>query len=478
MFAGSGPEREAVARNLRVRVFRAGAHLALRQLAGMALGVVGLLLLTRSIGAAAYGTYAAALGVNLFTLLLAQLGIPVYLVRKPGRLTHEDCDQGFCLLIASGAALLMVLLPSLGLLERWVRIDGFAPVQAAVLAGLPLQLAALVPLARLERELSFGRIAIVELAAQGAFYVIALPLALLQFGVWAPVLGWWSQQVLTVAWLHRLARYRPRFLWSRELRKPMLDYGFGYSASVWVWQLRKLVNPLLVSRLLGAEAVGLVALATRLTESLGFAKSVIWRLSITALSRIQDDASRLRQTVSEGMLVQVFTVGPPLLAFTLAGPWLIRLVYDSTWLGVLQVYPFIAAGFLFNALFSLHSSTLYVLRRNLDVAVYHIVHVLLFAGAVVVLAPSAGILSYGFAEVIALLSYVLIHLYLQRATGKPDYALPLTAASVIGLAMYWRILGWPAALGLLWLIFSPTLWKRARDYYVELRSAVYVSNVG
>jgi PST family polysaccharide transporter len=439
----------------------------------MILGVAGLVVLTRSIGAAAYGLYAAAVGVNLYAFLVTQWGIPVYLVRKPGGLGEDVCDQAFTLLMLGGLLAVCAMLLGLGLLERWVRIDGFAVVEAVLLLALPVQLATVVPLARLERDLLFGRIAVVELSGQLCFYATALPLAFMDAGVWAPVVGWWSQQLLVLVCFYWLTGYRPRVRLRANTVKPMLGYGLSFSTSIWVWQLRTLVNPLLISRYLGAEIVGFIALANRIAVSLGFVKTVMWRLSLSAFSRIQDDAPRLCRAVSEGMLVQVLTVGSPLLAFTLAGPWIVDLVYDASWLAVLGVYPFIAAGLLVNALFNLHSSALYVLRRNWDVTLFHVIHVLLLAAGVIAFAPSVGIVAYGIGEMMALASYVVIHASFVRVIGRPSFAIPLAVAAVMCLALFWQSLGWPVALGLVWLIAWPRLWRKAFDYLRELRLAVH-----
>lgn len=54
---------------------------------------------------------------------------------------------------------------------------------------------------------------------------------------------------------------------------------------------------------------------------------------------------------------------------------------------MLQVYPFIAVGYLANTMFSLHSSALYVLKGNWRVTSFHLAHVVLFAGSALLLVP-------------------------------------------------------------------------------------------
>ncbi len=73
------------------------------------------------------------------------------------------------------------------------------------------------------------------------------------------------------------------------------------------------------------------------------------------------------------------------------------------------LYPFIALGSLVNAVFSMHSSVLFVLRRNSQVAVFHFAYVALLAGGALVLVPLIGLIGYGLAELMTMAAYVVIH---------------------------------------------------------------------
>ena len=88
---------------------------------------------------------------------------------------------------------------------------------------------------------------------------------------------------------------------------------------------------------------------------------------------------------------------------------LLPVVFGPQWDKALVVFPFIALSYLVNAVFNMHSSALYVLRRNRGVGITNAVHMLLFAGGSLLLVPHVGLWGYGLAEVVALLSYAVIH---------------------------------------------------------------------
>lgn len=452
---------------------RGGAYLSIRQGLGVGIGFGGILLLTRAIGPTEYGFYAISLGLFMFLLNVSQWGTPVYLVRREGENLEEIYHQAFTLLLlVGGAVTVLMVFVGVPLASRWVGLEGLEPVALAMFCALPVALLSKIPLARLERTLNFRWVAIVELSGLAIHYAVALPLAFfadrvgLAFlsGAAAPVAGLWAQHTLMLVMLYPAARYLPRLYWNNAQLKEMLRYGLGFSASMWVWQLRELVNPLIVGRFLGAEAAGFVALAIRFVRGLAFVKEVTFRLSIAALAKVQGNCERLTRAVSEGMKLQLAVQGPLLVGFGWIALWVIPLLAGPDWRPVMQVYPFVALSYLANGIFNLHSSALYVLQRNLDVVVFHFVHIALFAGSAFVLVPRLGLLGYGLAEVVALASYFVVHAYFVRRIGVPGYGLVAVWGAGAALALFVHDLGWWTALGPAAVLLWPRTWREIGGY--------------
>ena len=459
-----------MSKSLRTQVLRGGTFLVIRQGLGVIIGLGGVLLLTRAIGPEKYGLYAACLNIFGYVQSLSQLGIEIFVVRREGEEDSQVYHQAFTLLLLLGLGGMLLSLLGLPLLSQWVRLDGFSSVAGVIFLGLPLVLLSQVPLARLERRLDYKRVAVIELGSQLIYYLVALPLAFQGAGVWAPVAGWCTQQIQTVSLLFLISRYRPRLCWNPDLIKQMLSYSVGYSASSWVWQLRNLVNPLVVGRYAGAEAVGYVALAIRLVEVLSFVKGATWRLSIAALGRLQGDPIRLGKAVSEGMSLQILALGPLLVAASWVSPLILPLLFGDRWLPVIQIYPFIALSYLSNAMFNLHSSVLYVLQKNWEVTAFHVAHIILFAGASLLLVPRlSSIVGYGWGEVVALASYAVIHIFVVRNISSPDYRLPMLWWSASAAALFVYQLGWWSALGLVIIAFLPSTYQQIGYYIKSLR---------
>jgi O-antigen/teichoic acid export membrane protein len=258
-------------------------------------------------------------------------------------------------------------------------------------------------------------------------------------------------------------------VWDSAVIRDMLAYSMGISASGWVWSLQSLISPLIVGRFAGESAVGYVALAIRLVDVLGFAKGATYRISIAALAKVQGDPDRLRRAVSEGMGLQILALGPLLVAAAWLGPHLLPLAFGDKWNPVMEVYPYIALCYMSNALFNLHSSVLYVLKKPGQVTIFHGAYVIVFAVMAFLLVPSMRHVGYGVADSIAICTYGFMHFFLAQAVGSPDYRLPLIWWAGFSIALFQSTLGWGVALALAFVLLIPNTRLKIQGYVRSMR---------
>ena len=456
--------------SLRSKVMRGSAYLLFREGLGMFISIGNVLLVTRAIGPGQYGIYTAAYGISQVLHTFGHLGIGIYLIRQEGEQTRQDYHQAFSLMLVLGSLFVAGSFLCLPLISAWLRMDGFAPIFQTFTLFSFLTVLNQVPLAKLERNLEFKRIAWVELLSQLLLFAVSLPLAMRGFGAWAPTLGWCAQQVQMAILLWTAARISPRWCWDWQRAKEMVTYGFGVSASSWVWYLRTLVNPMIVGRFAGEAAVGQVAIAIRLLDMLGFAKSATYRISIAALSQLQNDFSRLKRAISEGMELQILVLGPLLVLASWFGPPLFPLLFGQEWAPAMAVFPFLAIACLSNGAFNLHCSALYVLRRNWEVTVFHVAYLLTFALLALVLLPRFGLIAYGWAEAITVITYSLAHFFLNREVGSPNYFIAGLWGIAFSLALFSYQLGWWVAGVLTVVLLLPDTRDRIAYYFKSVRA--------
>lgn len=449
--------------SLRQKAIKGGAFLLMRQAVGIVISVVGVLLVTRIIGPRQYGLFAAGVGIVGFLYMFGTWGLDVYLLRKTEDPEEKEFHQAFTLLFLIAAVMCGGVIALRHLIAGFLKMPEESSLLLVLALGIPLNLLTVPAVVKLDRDLNFKQVAINELASQVGYYAVAVPLAFRGFGAWAPVAGFLTRQAGLLMLSYWTARFRPGLHWELGLIKRMVGYGLSYSSSTWIWQLRSLVNPLIVGRFAGAEAVGYVAVGIRIAAMISFAKGAMWRLAMPAFAKLNQDAARLRSAITEGMRFQAAAVGLPLASFTLLAPFLIPLGFGHHWTLAAKVFPFIALSYLSNAMFNLHSSVLYMLEKNWQVAWFHVVHIILFAGSAALLVPRMGFVGYGWAEVVALLSYPVIHLFLAKAVGSPSYAAPAIWYVAAVCAIVLGAVGGPGFYFGFAVLCAPLLFQKERS---------------
>jgi O-antigen/teichoic acid export membrane protein len=446
----SSGKREPASRpaELRFLTSRGGIYLGIRYGLGILVSFGNMLVMTRWIGPHAYGLFVTAVGLTSFLASLTRGGIDTYLVRAEA-IPHRRAYDVAATLIGMLSALLVVVGAAITpALCAWYRSREFVPVYLVTLLTIPLAGLAGAAMAKLERDLNFRAVAGIELGGQILALCISILLAWRGVGVWAPACGLLAWQAWVAVGAMKTAKLCPRFAFDRAQARAMLAFGIGYSASLRVWQLRTLVNPLIVGRFAGAEGVAYVGVAIRIAEGLGFVRAAAGRLAIATLSRLRQDGSQFRIALQRALEIQVLALGPLLCLFALVAPVAVPRVLGARWLPAMRLYPFIAAGVLVNSLYNLQASALFVAGRQWTVLRAYALQVCLLAICSAAFLPYLGLAGYGWAELAACGAYRILHtglgtvIRLSYAKLAPlAFALLLPPFALLAPAR-WTVLFW------------------------------------
>jgi O-antigen/teichoic acid export membrane protein len=458
--------------NLRDQAVRGGAFLLGRQALGIGIGVVGLIALTRLIGPIQYGYYAAFLAVVTVLTEVAALGVKVYLVRLSPDTGADPFRQSFAFLLLSGTltvsltALVLVLLA-----DRLVPSEQL-PALLTMLLAIIFTLLGVPSFGLLERDLNFRAVAIVEFFNDVSFYIVALPLAALGFGLWAPAIGYVLSQASFFVRASLASGLRPSLVWSPALAKELLRFGVPFSGAQLALYGRRLVNPLVIGPLLGPAAVGIVALTLRAADVLTFVSGVTSRLSIAAFSRIRTETGRLAAAHEEVTMLQMLAAGGPLAAFAVTAPWITPALLGASWAPLSDVFPLVGLAYFATASFNMSVSVLYVLGRNALIASAQLLRLGILAVATAVAATRLGVTGYGVGEAVGLLAYIYLA-WRMRGVVELRYRRLGPAFLAWSLAIVAVLLPRPAGLLLvlapLLLLLDSRLRQQLRDYLAYLR---------
>jgi PST family polysaccharide transporter len=444
--------------SLRETAARGGAYLAVRDILGILLKFGGVVLVTRLIGPTGFGLYAGSLAVVTLLTTIAQLGSEVYLIRSEREPTDTVYNQVFTVLLFSTTATVVLGFAASLVVTAAIGAHSFMAPFRVMLLSIPLSALWAPAQAKLERAFRYRRMAMLQFGQDFVLYLVAVPLAYLGAGYWAPIAGTFAAYAWLLVFSYVLASLRPRVRFSRERVAELVRYGMAFTPAGVFAQAQSVVNPLVVGPLLGPASVGCVALALRLVDNASFVLRATYRVSLVAFARVQGDPTRLRRGFEEMMSLQVLAMAPVLVVLSATGPWLIPLIFKPEFRPTADVLPFVAASALLLCIFNTHGALLYVLGRTAVASVVGLIRLVLLILAALALVPPFGLVGYGFAVLIAAAGWLVLD---RQVSQLLDFR--------YGLALRWVIVFTPpifacfarSAWGL--LLFLPAVIFVVRD---------------
>lgn len=431
------------------QILKGGISLVFRQVLGTGLSIVSFFVIARALGPEQYGIVASALGLFYFIVWSNKFGLPVYLVRQPD--LPKDAPEhilavfntvgiGFCGLLWLGAPLI----------GWWTKHQEITDIVRWLALPIWLEMVATMSFSLLDRELRFAEGGLIQMMAQIANYLVAIPLVLLwHWGYWGPIAGLIMENAVLaiVASYYQPIRWRWRWQWS--VVQPALRYGLTYAGAEWVGCLKLLTIPMIVTPLAGLPTAGVISIAMRFVDQLSVMRYVLRRMSLGIMAKLMDNPVAAIAAINRGIAYQALLMGLVCATFSCLSAWLIPLLFGAKWLGSVQLFPLIALATMISAVFDLHASALYAAGHNRQVIRFNACYVGVSWLATALLLPRFGVWGYGAAELIALVNFWLLHRSLAKFCGSPDYAIAiwLILACMPALLMGPWLQGW--SLGLL-----------------------------
>lgn len=418
--------------------------------------VVARLLGPRSAGAYDMGAFYLGLGA-----LFGDGGLGAAMIRQKGDVSRETYRTALTFLLAIGLTMAVAFFIAAPYIARHAQ---FSPRDVPVLRAMAVLFLVgpvrSVPYIRLERELRFGRIASIELAATVARQLVTIALAWRYGGVLALIGGQVAGAAtqLTLAW--RAAPGWPGLGLSRRVLQATLGEGVPVQALAIFAYFKDNLSAVLLGSLMGAPSVGLFNKGTRFAALPVQAVNALSRVQFPVYAQFKARDPQLHASFV-GATRTALLLGVPLLAvLSIAAPALVPALYGAQWSPCVPVVH----GILVNMAFGLLAGPLFALlqaqgRAGLALKVFAGWTIATWGLVLVVWHRGLGAVACAYSAVTAVVVIGLVR-WAARHMGKPlwgAYAGPLLA----GLA----------AWSLLWVRW-PGPWARA-----GLALAVYAAGL-
>jgi O-antigen/teichoic acid export membrane protein len=300
------------------------------------------IVLARVLAPADFGLMAVAVTVMGILDQIRDLGTGQAIIQKK-EVTQRLLSSLFWMNVLTGLSSALVLVLAAPLIASVFKTPPVTDILRVMGIGFGVYSWSITQRALLTRKLDFRRLATSDLIGSVTNATVGIVLALLGFGVWALAIGYVAAGIAGTIALWALAGWRPSFQFSRaDLREIR---GFSVNLTVYNVANNLLTNAdnLIISRFLGADALGIYSMGRRLVvfpiRSLG---AIIAGVLLPALSRVQDDIPRLqrdylRAAAGFSLIALPIAAGIAIVA----GP-LVEVVIGHRWLAAKPVVELLA----------------------------------------------------------------------------------------------------------------------------------------
>jgi O-antigen/teichoic acid export membrane protein len=325
---------------IRERAARGAMLLAGRGVLIRGLGFVGNVVLARLLLPSDFGLI--AFGLTLWTVgsFLQDGGLGAYLIRRPEGPTRRDLQS----LVGFQLAVTLVLCLVVGGLAPTLAGEAGA-VTAVMVASLPLQAPRTANVIVLERRLSYGRVAVVELFEVLVYNGMAIGLVAGGLGVWGVAIAFVLRALagtVLMAAVGPVGWVVPRMELARV--RSWLGFGTRYQSVAVVQLLREQGLNMATVAVAGLGTLGIFALSMRLLQVITLLFESLWRVSYPAMAQLLRAGEEARPAVSRIATLTAVGAGLAVVAICGTAPALIPSVFGDDWRPVVDVLPWAGAG--------------------------------------------------------------------------------------------------------------------------------------
>lgn len=420
------------------------------------LGFTRTVLLMRLLSPDQFGVVALALFFTTIISPLSVLGIDSAIIQKKDA-SQDTFSTHFILRLGLGIAVL-----GFGLLAAPILRRVYAPIVVNVLIALLginfFQATYATPNAIIRREMRFGAMAALNLAASISMTITAPLLAYLGAGLWSLV----AEQAIgpVIRWIGLWVIFKPwklSFTFNRDEARSALKFGSRVLSSNTLGILLDRFDDFWTGTALGATALGFYSRAYEIAQ---YPERVlatpITNVFYSTYATLQDDKKELSKAFfrSSSFLVRVgFLMG---LVLTITAPEITLILFGQTWLPIIPIFRLMLVYVVLDPLYANLSYLIIGVGRPDTLTKVRLMQVLLFVILVVAfarvwgtngVAVAANFMMLSGTVILLILSRKIVEFSLARMLQWPLIAATLTGA--VGFTLIQRLQEYPVWTGLM-----------------------------
>jgi len=333
---------------LRERTIAGLSWSAISQIVNQGFTIIISIVLARILGPEVYGLIGMIMVFTGFAAVFGDFGLGAAVIQRKD-LEGRHLNAAFWTNVTMGTTLTLVMAALAPVVSWFYNEPALLALTMVIALKYIIDSLCVVQLALLNREMSFRKLAGIQIGSNVISGFMGLGMALYGMGPWSLVAQTLGASVMTLAWSWGLGNWRPRVSFEKRACKEL----FGFSAYVLGFDIvnywARTLDQLLIGRFVGAGALGIYSRAYQLMlMPLTQVSRVVGRVMFPALSAIQDDKARVKGIylkaisviglITFPMMTGLFAVSDHFILALLGDKWaeVIPILKIFCWVGLIQ----------------------------------------------------------------------------------------------------------------------------------------------
>ena len=275
------------------------------------------------------GIASLVIAIGVLVEALDGLGTSAALVQAPS-LSRLQLDSLFWFIAGTASLVAGMTLFAAPWLGALFGVAGMTTYFVAVAIKQPLVGAAVIPLALMNRDLQYERIATVNVCATFATASTRLGLAVTGAGAWAIVAADAAGGLYMLVGALLARPFRPRLRFQMSAISPLVRFGLRAATSTVFEQTLNNVDYLLVGRFYGAPSLALYRVAFEVAMQPAIAAgTLINRTALPVFAKVSAARERLAQSLTWSLRRLAVIVAPLAAAIVLAADPVTAMIHDA-----------------------------------------------------------------------------------------------------------------------------------------------------
>jgi O-antigen/teichoic acid export membrane protein len=363
-----------------------------------------------------YGLIALAMILVSTANLFTDLGMRQVVIQTRQDINKVAYYAFLIVMVASVVATVVVYLMAVPFARILGGNENLVPVLQVMAIYITIDGLLLIPDGLLRRELKFKQVALAQIPGELGKSLLAVPLALMGFGVWSLVFGMLLSKAIqtTQYWIYQ----RPWIWlkpqpWDRQVLSSMVRFGVPTTLSGFMTFFQNSIDTWYVGRQLGQVAVGYYSRAFSLTTRINrmVTGALFGQVLFSSYSVMQEERSRLARAYLKSTNMVYLMMTPVSLGMAVTAPLLVQVLIGERWMPMVPVWQFFSLYGLTQPISANSSPVFMAVGKPKNNVVASLVLLSVMLPLLLILTPAYGIVGAAIAVSLAHLVAMLFNIW-------------------------------------------------------------------